>query len=234
MDPVDRSRAHLLTNTMPDESDQRRVAAGTPDWLRWARRVQALAQNGLTFSSDPFDTERYAALRDVAAEIVAAHTELSIDTVRELFAGGSGYATPQVDIRGAVFRDDGALLLVRERSDGAWTVPGGWVDVGESPSEAVAKEVREESGYVVRATKLLAVLDRDRHGHPPFAHQVYKLFLRCEVLGGDAAAPGVETDGVGFFGPRHIPPLSLTRVTPGEIARLFEHYEHPEWPTDFD
>jgi ADP-ribose pyrophosphatase YjhB (NUDIX family) len=219
---------------MPDESEVRHVPAGTPDWLRWARRVQALAQNGLTFSRDPFDTERYAALRDVAVEIVAAHSALPVETVRDLFAGGSGYATPQVDVRGAVFREDGALLLVRERSDGGWTVPGGWVDIGESPSEAVAKEVHEESGYIVRATKLLAVLDRDRHGHPPSAHQVYKLFLRCEILGGDAAAPGVEIDGVGFFGPRQIPPLSLTRVTPRQIARLFAHYEHPGWPTDFD
>jgi ADP-ribose pyrophosphatase YjhB (NUDIX family) len=219
---------------MPDESDATHLPAGVPDWLRWARRVQALAQNGLTFSRDPFDTERYTALREVAVEIMAAHAALPVEAVRDLFAAGSGYATPQVDVRGAVFRDDGALLLVRERSDGGWTVPGGWVDVGESPSEAVAKEVREESGYIVRATKLLAVLDKDRHGHPPSAHQVYKLFLRCEILGGSAAAPGVETDAIDFFGPRHIPPLSRTRVTPEQIARLFEHYEHPEWPTDFD
>jgi ADP-ribose pyrophosphatase YjhB (NUDIX family) len=219
---------------MPDGSEQGHIAGRTPDWLRWARRVQALAQNGLTFSRDPFDIERYAALREVAAEIVAAHTALPIDTVRDLFAAGSGYATPQVDVRGAVFREDGALLLVRERSDGAWTVPGGWVDVGESPSEAVEKEVREESGYIVRASKLLAVLDRDRHGHPPSGHHVYKLFLRCEMLGGDAAASGIETDGVGFFARQHIPPLSLTRVTRGQIARLFQHHEHPEWPTDFD
>src|SRR5918993_3394077 len=217
---------------MPDESEQEHVAGRTLDWLRWARRVQALAQNGLTFSRDPFDIERYVALREVAVEIVAAHTTLPVDTVRDLFAAGSGYATPQVDVRGAVFREDGALLLVRERSDGAWTVPGGWVDVGESPSEAVEKEVREESGYIVRASKLLAVLDRDRHGHPPSGHHVYKLFLRCEMLGGDAAPPGIETDAVGFFERQHIPPLSLTRVTPEQIARLFQHYEHPEWPTD--
>ena len=213
---------------------QPRLSPRTPDWLRWARRVQALAQNGLTFSRDPFDIERYVALREVAVEIVAAHTTLPVDTVRDLFAAGSGYATPQVDVRGAVFREDGTLLLVRERSDGAWTVPGGWVDVGESPSEAVEKEVREESGYIVRASKLLAVLDRDRHGHPPSGHHVYKLFLRCEMLGGDAAPPGIETDAVGFFERQHIPPLSLTRVTPEQIARLFQHYEHPEWPTDFD
>ena len=196
--------------------------------------MQALAQNGLAFSCDPYDIERYTALRELAAEVVATHSAVSIDTVLGLFAAGSGYATPKVDVRGAVFREDGALLLVRERSDGAWTVPGGWVDVGESPSEAVAKEVREESGYVVRAAKLLAVLDRDRHGHPPIAHQVYKLFLRCEILGGEAAATGIETDGVGFFQSTNIPPLSLTRVTPAQIVRLFEHYEHPEWPADFD
>src|SRR5918993_5298121 len=107
---------------MPDQSEQGHAAGRTLDWLRWARRVQALAQNGLTFSRDPFDMERYAELRDVAAEIVAAHSALPVETARDLFAGGSGYATPQVDVRGAVFRDDGALLLVRERSDGGSTV----------------------------------------------------------------------------------------------------------------
>jgi ADP-ribose pyrophosphatase YjhB (NUDIX family) len=217
-----------------DSANATRAAGEGPAWLRWARRIQALAQSGLTYARDPYDIERYEALRDVAIEMMATHANLTSGAVRDLFAGDQGYATPKLDVRGVVFRDDGALLLVRERSDGGWTLPGGWVDVGESPSQAVEKEVREESGYVVRATKVLGLLDRDRHGHPPHAHHIWKVLIRCSLVGGAAAAPGLETEGVGFFHASAIPPLSLTRVVPAEIARLFEHHAHPDWPTDFD
>jgi ADP-ribose pyrophosphatase YjhB (NUDIX family) len=205
-----------------------------PPWLHWARQMQALAQSGLTYARDPYDVERYEALRALAAEVLAAHAEMPREAVHDLFAADTGYATPKLDVRGVVFRDDGALLFVRERSDGGWTLPGGWVEVGEAPSEAVEKEVREESGYIVRAIKLLALLDRDRHGHPPHAHHIWKVFIRCSLVGGTAAGPGLETEGVGFFHAHAIPPLSLTRVVPAEIARMFEHYAHPDWPTDFD
>ena len=208
-------------------------AGEVPTWLQWARRIQALAQNGLAYAHDPYDVERYEALRDVAVEMLAARAGLSLDTVRSLFAGDPGYATPKLDVRGVVFRDDGALLFVRERSDGGWTLPGGWADVGESPSEAVEKEVLEESGYAVRAAKVLALLDRDRHGHPPHAQHIWKVFIRCRLVGGTPSS-GLETEGVGFFHADAIPPLSLGRVVPAQIARLFEHYAHPEWPTDFD
>jgi ADP-ribose pyrophosphatase YjhB (NUDIX family) len=210
------------------------AAGEVPAWLQWARRLQALAQSGLTYARDPYDIERYEAVREIAVEVLAAHAGMPRETVRGLFAADAGYATPKLDVRGVVFRDDGALLLVRERSDGGWTLPGGWVDVGEAPSEAVEKEVRQESGYVVRAAKVLALLDRDRHGHPPHAHHIWKVFIRCSLVGGAAAGPGLETEGVGFFHADAIPPLSLTRVVPAEIARLFEHYAHPDWPTDFD
>jgi ADP-ribose pyrophosphatase YjhB (NUDIX family) len=196
--------------------------------------MQALAQSGLAYARDSYDVERYEALRALATEVVAAHARMPQDAVHGLFAADSGYATPKLDVRGVVFRDDGALLLVRERSDGGWTLPGGWVDVGEAPSEAVEKEVREEAGYIVRAAKVLAVLDRDRHGHPPHAQHIWKVFIRCSLVGGASAAPGLETDGVGFFRADAIPRLSLTRVVPAQIARLFEHYAHPDWPADFD
>ena len=140
-------------------------------------------------------------------------------------------------MRGVVFRE-GAILLVRERGDGRWTLPGGWADVGESPSAAVEREIVEESGYRTRATKLLALFDRDapRHGHTPHPHHVYKLFFRCELLTEGAATlpENAETDGVAFFRPDALPSLSLGRVTPGQVARFFAHEAHPEWPTDFD
>jgi ADP-ribose pyrophosphatase YjhB (NUDIX family) len=131
-----------------------------------------------------------------------------------------------------VFRD-GAILLVKERQDGLWALPGGWADVNESPSEAVVREVFEESGYQTRAIKLLALYDRRKHAHPPHLYHIYKLFFCCELLGG-TPAPSLETEAVGFFQEHALPELSIMRVTPAQIARLFEHYRHPNWPTDFD
>jgi ADP-ribose pyrophosphatase YjhB (NUDIX family) len=203
-----------------------------PDWLEWAQRLQAIAQNGLTFSRDHFDIERYEALREIAAEILAAHSDVDVNLIRDLFAGHVGYATPKVDVRGVVFRDD-AILLVKERSDGCWTLPGGWADVGDSPAEAVVREIAEESGYLTRAVKLLALYDRNKHGHPPIPDHAYKVFFLCEIIGG-APAESTETNGVGFFAEDELPSLSLTRVVPAQIARLFAHYRNPDLPADFD
>ena len=203
--------------------------------LAWAKKLQAIAQTGLTFARDQYDIERYQSVRQIAAEMLAANsTGLSSTQLVDLFASEVGYATPKIDVRAAVFADKG-LLLVRERSDGGWTLPGGWADVGDSPSVAAVREVKEESGYDVVARKLAAVYDRDheRHGHPPMPHHVYKLFFLCEFVGG-AAKTSNETDAVSFFPEDQIPPLSLTRITPGQIAHLFGHYRHPEWPTSFD
>jgi ADP-ribose pyrophosphatase YjhB (NUDIX family) len=204
-----------------------------PRWLTWARELQAVAQNGLTFARDPFDVERYRRIEALAAEMLAERGDVATEVCRELFALQAGYATPKVDVRAVVFKDD-TLLLVRERSDGLWTLPGGWADVGESPSAAVVKEVREESGFLVRAERILALLDRDRHGHPPIAFHTYKLFILCTIVGGAALERSSETDGVGFFGEHDIPPLSVTRVVPSQIARMFEHLRKPGRQADFD
>lgn len=203
-----------------------------PQWLTWVKELQAIAQNGLTYGRDPYDLERYAALRQIAAEIAAHYTEVPLPTIQGLFAQEQGYATPKVDVRGAVFRDD-TILLVRERSDGLWTLPGGWVDVNDPPSVAVEREIREESGYTARAVKLIAVYDRNRHPHPPNPFHIYKLFFLCELQGG-APRHSTETDGVDFFPVDQLPPLSTARVTAEQIARAFAHYQHPAWPTEFD
>ncbi|MDF5714623.1 MAG: NUDIX domain-containing protein [Rhizonema sp. NSF051] len=157
-----------------------------------------------------------------------------VSYVVDLFDKEKGYATPKIDVRAAVFRDD-KLLLVKEKEDGCWTLPGGWADIGDSPSEAVVREVYEESGYQTKAVKLLAVYDRSdpRHRHPPFQYYVYKLFFQCELIGG-TATESFETEGAEFFGEHEIPQLSLTRVVPIQITRVFEHYRHPNYPTDFD
>jgi len=202
-------------------------------WLEWARRLQAIAQTGLTYSRDPFDTERYEAVRGIAAELMASGAGLGDPSlVLELFQGDVGYATPKVDVRAAVFDRD-RLLLVREREDGCWTLPGGWADIGSSPGANVIREVREESGYECEVLKLAAVYDRDRHGHPLIPFYTYKLFFIARLIGG-AAAPGIETDGVDFFDETGMPQLSLTRVTSAQVRHMFDHYRHPEWPTSFD
>jgi len=204
-----------------------------PQWLHWARRLQAIAQIGLAYTQNVYDIERYEQIRAIAAEMMAAQSGADPVYVRELFAQEVGYATPKVDVRGVVFRD-GQILLVKELSDGLWTLPGGWADVTDSPREAVEREVWEETGYRTRAAKLLAAYDREKQGHtPPYPYHVYKLFFRCDLIGG-VAADSHETAGAAFFAADAIPALSLSRVTPAQIARLFEHYRHPDLPTDFD
>ena len=201
-------------------------------WLAWVRRLQAIAQTGLTFSEDTYDRERYEQIRDIAAEIVAGHTGMDATAIVDLFRGQEGYATPKVDVRGAVF-DGERLLLVRERIDGLWTLPGGWADVGDSPAEAVVREIREESGYEARATRLVALYDRNKQGHPPMPFHAYKAFFLCDLLGGSAAVSH-ETTAVGFFARTEIPPLSTGRVTTHQIERMFAHRDNPELPTEFD
>lgn len=204
-----------------------------PTWLKWAQQIQSIAQAGLTYGKDPYDLERYQELRRLAAEIIATHTSIPFDTVSTVLEGEQGYLTPKVDVRAAVFDAQGRLLLVRERAEGHWSLPGGWADVGESPGEIAAREVREESGFEVRPVKLLAVLDRAKHPHPPLLWHVYKLVIRCELVGG-AAHESLETSGVGFFDRDDIPPLSLSRVTEAQIRRVFEHYDDPGLAPDFD
>lgn len=204
-----------------------------PAWLTWARRLQAIAQCGLTYCQDKYDIHRYHEIRAIAAEMMAASSKGSnVESLENLFAQQSGYATPKIDTRVAAFQD-GKILLVRELEDGGWTLPGGWADVGEPPSVAATREAREESGYHVRIAKLAAVHDRDLHGHPPYAFHSYKLFFLAEVTGG-GPQDSHETAGAAFFSENNLPPLSLIRVTPAQIALMFEHLRHPELPTSFD
>jgi ADP-ribose pyrophosphatase YjhB (NUDIX family) len=202
-------------------------------WVEWARRLQALAQVGLEYAESEYDTERYTAVRAVAAEMLDAGSDLRPQQIRGLLDSQTGYATPKVDVRGAVIRGD-SILLVREKQDGGWCLPGGWADTDETPSEAVAREVREESGFIVRPVRHIAVWDRTLHGHiPPHPFRIYKLFFLCNCIGGEAK-PSRETSEVGFFRENEIPPLSMARTTPSQIARIFEHHRNPGLPADFD
>ena len=203
-------------------------------WLVWVRQIRSIAQAGLSYSEGPYDLERYASLRTLAAEITAQLSGLDMEQLEELYAAERGYETPKVDVRGVVFQDR-KVLLVRELSDeGRWTLPGGWADVGDKPSLAVEREVWEESGYRTRATKLLATYDRRFHGHhPPALWGIYKLFFRCEVLTYEPIH-NIETAEGAFFAENEIPELSTGRTTEKELHRMFEHYDHPDLATDFD
>lgn len=190
-----------------------------PRWLEWARELAAMAQTGLTYSKDPFDIARYERLQAIAAELIALNSSGDYRRVHDLIVSETCHPTPKIDVRVAVFQDD-TVLLVRERSDGGWTPPGGWADPGESPREAAERETYEGSGYEVRATRLLAVYDRTKHPHPPLIYHAYTLFFTCEIVGGEARESN-ETNGVGFFPVVALPNLSLTRVTSAQIERLY-------------
>lgn len=203
-----------------------------PDWVDWARRLEAISQNGLEFSTDQYDRLRYEQVRTVAGEILAAGSNQPLARIPDLFGHEAGYATPKVDVRAAVFRG-GRILLVRE--GGVWTLPGGWADVEDSPREAVEREVREEAGYEVRATRLVMCLDRSRHPHvPPRPWRIYKLFFECELVSEEQAPLDGETDAAEFFAADALPELDVARVTPGQLARLFAHAADPALPVDFD
>jgi ADP-ribose pyrophosphatase YjhB (NUDIX family) len=206
-----------------------------PDWLTWTRSLQAIAQTGLAFTNDPYDRERYDALRALASDIMASFTTTPAYRIDALFAQETGYATPKIDVRGAVFDAQGRILMVREvLDDGRWTLPGGWADINLTPAENVAKEVQEESGFTVRVRKLAAVWDRTRQGHPPSPFSAAKFFFICDVIGGEAAT-SLETSAVDWFAEDSLPSdISLGRVLPAQIQRMFAHARDPDLPTDFE
>ncbi len=200
--------------------------------LDWARKVRAIAQNGLQFTQDAFDRDRYEKLQALTDSLVADELGLPLEEVKSLWQYDAGYVTPKVDVRGAVFRDE-KILLVRERSDGKWSLPGGWVDINDSPAEAIVREIYEESGFRARAVKLAALFDRQRHPHPPSLYHIYKLLFLCELTGGEAQISN-ETDAVEFFPLSSLPELSTGRITRSQIERMFEHHRQRDLPTDFD
>jgi ADP-ribose pyrophosphatase YjhB (NUDIX family) len=208
--------------------------SGVPAFLQWARGLQAIAQSGLAWDPGVYDRERYEQVRRIAAEMLAHANGGNPDHVEALLADESGQATPKLDARGVVLRND-EILLVQERDGAGWSLPGGWVDVGESPSEAVTREVLEESGYRVRPTKLLGLYDRDRRGYPPHPWHIWKVIFLCELENAEQGPLGSETTAASFFAPDLLPgDLRFSRTTADEVKRCFEQSGHPEWPAEFD
>ena len=204
-----------------------------PKWLSIARELRAIAQTGLAFTADRFDRQRYERVRVLAASMLAQGSGADYEEILGVLNADRGYATPKVDVRGAAFVD-GRVLLVREISDGKWTLPGGWADINQSAAECVVREIAEESGFEARTLKLAAVHDYQRSNRPArHIDSIYKMFFICEITGGAARASD-ETSEVAFF-PRHeVPKLSLGRTTAQQIELMFLHAEHPELPTEFD
>jgi ADP-ribose pyrophosphatase YjhB (NUDIX family) len=200
-------------------------------FLLLIQRLAAISQTGLAFATSEFDRLRFDEIRGIAAEL-ASFGQTDAVRVAEIFRTDDGYATPKLIVRAAVFDHD-RILMARETADGLWTLPGGWIDIGESPALAAEREVREETGYDVRAIKLAAVFDKLRHHHPPAPHHAYLVFFLCEVLGGEAR-PSIETSEVAWFAQHELPPLSTGRSTGSQILRMFDHHRQPNLPTDFD
>ena len=203
----------------------------TSPWLDWAVELQALAQAGLHYGKDPFDIERFQRIRDIAAEMLARGTDLPLETVTDLFCCESGYQTPKLDTRAAVFQN-GRILLVRE-NDGRWSLPGGWVDVNVSVGENTAKEVREEAGLEVIPRRVIAVQDREKHNRPVYAWKICKIFVLCALAGGEFR-PNSETTASGYFSLEDLPPLAEQKNTREQIEMCFAAYHDKNWKTLMD
>jgi len=199
--------------------------------LDLSRRLLALSQTGLHFNADEYDRERYREIGDIAAKLLELQGASAAAVTGAWFVD-TGYSTPKCEVRGAIFRDD-RVLLVRERADGKWTVPGGWADVNDSPSSAVLKEIEQESGFTARILKLGAVYDRNKHNAPPSLFHAWKLFFVCEITGGEART-SYETTAVEFFPLDGLPELSTGRATAEQIRRMHQHHLNLQLPTEFD
>ena len=202
-----------------------------PKWKEWAQEIFSLSQAGLTYSKNEFDIERYKRLQQIIAEMIASQSMLEKEAVLESFSMQAGYITPKVDVRGAVVRE-GEILLIQERADGMWAMPGGWADLGNAPASVAEREVWEESGFRVQAEKVVAVLDANRIEPFEFYH-AYKIIFLCRLLEGEPRTSH-ETLAVDFFPPNRLPSLSMYRTNEAMLKEVFAHVVDPHRPTAFD
>ena len=200
-------------------------------WLKRVIEIQSLAQCGLAYCKDDYDLERYRRLREIAAEMMSDASGLPVEKVQDLFCNESGYQTPKLDTRAAVFRE-GKILLVRE-NNGRWSLPGGWVDVLESIASNTVKEVQEEAGVTVRPQLLIAVQDRNQHNRPPYAYGVCKVFVLCDYIEG-RFKQNIETTATAYFDLDHLPPLAEEKCNRAQVEMCFAAAADPNWSVLFD
>lgn len=202
-----------------------------PVWLEWAKELQFIAQAGLTYSKDPFDLERFARIREISAEIMSRQSGIPIKDIEKLFCNETGFQTPKLDTRAAIF-NDGKILLVKEK-DGRWSMPGGWVDVMQSIRSNTVKEVKEEAGLDVEAIRIIAIHDRNKHNQPPYAYNVCKVFVLCRIIGG-CFKENIETVESRYFGPEEIPLLAEEKNNEEQVRLCFSAYNNPDYEIEFD
>jgi len=200
------------------------------EMLQLVKQVQALAENGLHFSENDFDLDRYQILEEISLRMLTLVTGLPAETIELSTPERNGYRTPKVDVRAVIFNDQDEILMVKERVDSRWSLPGGWCDVGYTPTETAEKEAEEEAGIKVKATRLLAVFDKKCHDHPEDLFYAYKIFLECEAENYEITT-GMETLDVDFFAQDDLPELSTPRNTAGQIHKMFDfHFKRLQWP----
>ena len=201
-------------------------------WLQWAIELQSLAQAGLTYGKDAYDLERYERIRDISAEMISYKSDISIEKVKDLFCNETGYQTPKIDTRAAIFEND-KILLVQE-NNGKWSLPGGWCDVNISIGENAVKEVKEESGLDVTADSIIAIQDRAKHNLPLYAYGVCKVFVLCSIVGG-CFCENIETTGFEYYSENNLPELATEKNTAEQIKMCFDAYRAGDkWTTFFD
>jgi len=203
-----------------------------PQWLNWARRLQAISQSGIHFAKNDFDLERFEKIQEISTEIMQNYTNLPNNYWLEEFSSQKGYATPKVAVRAAVFNDH-HILLVKERMDGRWSMPGGWADLNDPPSKMIEREVLEESGYIVNASKLIAVHESNHNVEPLEYWHSYKLVFLCDLLGGYAHT-SIETTEIDFFPFDNLPELSPSRISLDDIKEAYYYLDHPDETAYFD
>lgn len=207
------------------------LSSNNTQWLDWAKELQFIAQSALAYCKDSFDIERFQRIREISAEILSTYSGLSVEKVKGLFCNENGFQTPKLDTRAAIFDDD-KILLVHE-TNGTWSLPGGWVDALETIKSNTQKEVKEEAGLEVTASRLIAVQDRNKHNDPPYAYNVCKVFVLCEIIGGEFTA-NIETTETAYFALDELPVLAEEKTSKEQIAMCFEAYKNPDWQVKFD
>lgn len=201
-------------------------------WLKWAIEIQSLAQAGLTYTDNVYDIERYERLREIAAEIIEEKSNISLEKVKDLFCNENGYQTPKIDTRAAIFKDD--KILLTHENNGTWSLPGGWCDVLESVASNTIKEVKEETGLDVETIKIIAVQDRNKHNKPIYAYGVCKIFILCNVIGGEFIE-NIETTEIKYFSLDEIPNnLAEEKTNNEQIEMCVKAYKDEKWQTQFD